>query len=371
MQSYRSAIVASIHRGLYWGGIVLFLTGLALEVYGFYLRVVITGWAPVTNMYETVIFVAAVSSILGLVLEAVYRRTFAALAGAMIATVCTALAATVPLLDPSIKTLPPVLRSNLWLTIHVLTIVSSYAAFALAMGLGMIATGYYLTATYRRSPGFGELLAPAGIGLPLLVLGIAAPRGVVRRDLDRPVGGRPRLLAGGGAHLLRDGLHDRRRDRGARRVHQPPVPRPRALPPSRVHVGPAGPRGRRPRAGRRGRADAASRRRLGRARREGPPARGNAATTAATDQAAGQLRLSRHAGRRPARRRRHDLGRRLGRLLVGPVLGLGREGGLGAHHACSSTSSRSTAGSPAGSTRSAWSWRRWSASSRCSWPGTA
>ncbi|HEY2158382.1 MAG TPA: hypothetical protein VGH33_22320, partial [Isosphaeraceae bacterium] len=69
-----------------------------LEVYGFALRVLITGWAPVTNMYETVIFVAAVSSILGLVLEAVYRKTFAALAGAMIATVCTALAATVPLL---------------------------------------------------------------------------------------------------------------------------------------------------------------------------------------------------------------------------------------------------------------------------------
>ncbi len=173
VQSYRSAIVASIHRGLYWGGIVLFVTGVALEVYGFYLRVVITGWAPVTNMYETVIFVAAVSSILGLVLEAVYRKTFAALAGAMIATVCTALAATVPLLDPSIKTLPPVLRSNLWLTIHVLTIVSSYAAFALSMGLGMIATGYYLTATYRRSPGYVELLAPAGVGLPMLVAGVA------------------------------------------------------------------------------------------------------------------------------------------------------------------------------------------------------
>jgi ABC-type transport system involved in cytochrome c biogenesis permease subunit len=173
VQSYRSAVVGSIHRALYWGGIGLFVGGLVLEIYGFALRVLITGWAPVTNMYETVIFVAAVASILGLVLEAVYRRTFAALAGAGIATVCTALAATVPLLDPSIKTLPPVLRSNLWLTIHVLTIVSSYAAFALAMGLGMIATGYYLTATYRRSPSYGELLAPAGIGLPLVVLGVA------------------------------------------------------------------------------------------------------------------------------------------------------------------------------------------------------
>ena len=59
-----------------------------------------------------------------------------------------------PLLDPSIRSLTPVLRSNFWLTIHVLTEVSSYAAFGLAWALGLIAMGYYLTATYRRSPRF-------------------------------------------------------------------------------------------------------------------------------------------------------------------------------------------------------------------------
>ncbi len=177
VRSYRSPVVASIHKALYWGGLTSFIGGIILEIYGFTLRVLITGWAPVTNMYETVIFVAAVSSILGLVMEALYRRTFAALAGAGIATVCTALAATIPLLDPSIKTLPPVLRSNLWLTIHVLTIVSSYAAFALSMGLGMITVCYYLTATYRRSPGYGELLAPAGIGAPLFLAGWALREG--------------------------------------------------------------------------------------------------------------------------------------------------------------------------------------------------
>ena len=52
------------------------------------------------------------------------------------------------------------LRSNFWLTIHVLTEVSSYAAFGLAWALGLIAMGYYLTATYRRSPRFAELALP-------------------------------------------------------------------------------------------------------------------------------------------------------------------------------------------------------------------
>ncbi len=157
---------------LYLLGLAAFAAGIAFEVYGFVLRVRISGWAPVTNMYETVIWVALVASILGMVMEAIYRKTYAALAAAGVALVGTTLAATVPLLDPEIKMLSPVLRSNYWLTIHVLSIVSSYAAFALAMGLGLVATTTYLTATYKRSASFGELAAPILPGIPLLGLGI-------------------------------------------------------------------------------------------------------------------------------------------------------------------------------------------------------
>ena len=145
--------------------------GSRLEIVGFTFRVQISGWAPVTNMYETVIWVSLVSAVLGLIFELIYRRTFAALAGSGVALLGTVLAANVPLLDPSIHALQPVLRSNYWLTIHVLTEVSSYAAFALAMGLGMIATMYYLTATYRRSPGYLELAVPLFPGVPMLVAG--------------------------------------------------------------------------------------------------------------------------------------------------------------------------------------------------------
>ena len=170
-KSLNIASLGSATQGLYLLGLAGFAAGIGLEVYGFYLRVRITGWAPVSNMYETVIWVALVASILGLVIEAIYRRTYAALAAAGVALLGTGLAATVPLLDPTIKQLPPVLRSNYWLTIHVLTIVSSYAAFALAMGLGIVATTTYLVATYRRSSGLGELASPLAVGLPLLGVG--------------------------------------------------------------------------------------------------------------------------------------------------------------------------------------------------------
>ena len=167
----KRSLLSRIGQGLYVAGMIGLVGGIAYEGFGFYLRVLISGWAPVTNMYETVIWVSAVSAILGLVLELIYRKTYAALAGSMVALLGTVLAANVPLLDPDIKTLQPVLRSNYWLTIHVLTEVSSYGAFLMAAGLGLIAVFYYLTATYRRSPGFTELALPIVPGLPLLAVG--------------------------------------------------------------------------------------------------------------------------------------------------------------------------------------------------------
>ena len=160
-------------RRLYDAGVVALVGGITIECYGFALRIMISGWAPVTNMYETVIWVALVTSGLGLVLEWIHGKTFAALAASGISLFTTVLAATVSeqLLDPRIKSLTPVLRSNYWLTIHVLTIVSSYAAFALAMGLGMVAILYYLAATYRRPARWGALALPLIPGLILLVSG--------------------------------------------------------------------------------------------------------------------------------------------------------------------------------------------------------
>ncbi|MFM1801728.1 MAG: hypothetical protein RJA81_1080, partial [Planctomycetota bacterium] len=158
-------------------GMIAFVGGILLEIYGFYLRIMISGWAPVTNMYETVIWVALVTAVIGLALELIYRKIYAATAATGVALLATLLAANVSLLDPEIRSLQPVLRSNYWLTIHVLTIVSSYAAFALALGLGMLATAYYLTATYRRSPSFLSLMIPGIIGLPGLVFGYLAVSG--------------------------------------------------------------------------------------------------------------------------------------------------------------------------------------------------
>ena len=166
---------ARIDRVVYWSGLGALAAGIGLEVYGFVFRVLITGWAPVTNMYETVIYVGLISALLGAAMEAVSKKKYAATAAAIVALVMTALAAGSPsVLDPNIKALQPVLRSNYWLTIHVMTEVASYGAFALAMVLGLIATGYYLTATYRRPVGVSEYLTMLIPGIPITAAGGAA-----------------------------------------------------------------------------------------------------------------------------------------------------------------------------------------------------
>jgi ABC-type transport system involved in cytochrome c biogenesis permease subunit len=111
----------------------------------------------------------------------IYRKVFTALAGAGVALLGTIVAANVPLLDPSIKSLQPVLRDNFWLSTHVLCVVSSYAAFGLAWMLGLVTTVYYLKATYRQAPRFRDLALPLIPGFLLLAgggAGVAASYGM-------------------------------------------------------------------------------------------------------------------------------------------------------------------------------------------------
>jgi cytochrome c-type biogenesis protein CcsB len=110
--------------------------GIFFHIYGFVLRTYLTERAPVTNMYETVVWVSFGVVLFALVLEWIYRWRVILAAGAAVAAFCLLLSDLSPtVLDPTLQPLEPVLRSNFWLTTHVLTITISYAAFFLAFGL--------------------------------------------------------------------------------------------------------------------------------------------------------------------------------------------------------------------------------------------
>jgi cytochrome c-type biogenesis protein CcsB len=132
-------------KPLYAVGVVLFVLGFAAMIAGFGLRTAISGRAPVTNMYESVVYLALGTAVFGLIFELIYRSRYIMAAAAGVTTVALILADNCPaILDPSLKPLQPVLRSNFWLVTHVMSITLSYAAFALALGVSNITLGYYL-----------------------------------------------------------------------------------------------------------------------------------------------------------------------------------------------------------------------------------
>lgn len=124
---------------------VLLGIGFVLNTYGFGLRMYIMERAPVSNMYETVVWVAWGTVLFAAILEWIYKFRVILIAGTLVAAFGLVIADFAPaVLDPTLQPLEPVLRSNYWLTIHVMTITISYAAFFLAFGLGDVGLIYYL-----------------------------------------------------------------------------------------------------------------------------------------------------------------------------------------------------------------------------------
>ncbi len=110
-------------------------TAILLHTLGIAARVYILSRPPVSNMYESMIFMNWAVMIYASVFSLIRKNTLAVTTGAALSGLVMLYANLLPI-DSSLEVLVPVLRSNYWLTIHVMTIVSSYGAFGLAMALG-------------------------------------------------------------------------------------------------------------------------------------------------------------------------------------------------------------------------------------------
>jgi cytochrome c-type biogenesis protein CcsB len=143
-------------RALQSIGVAVALLGLAFHASGIVMRCMIAGRPPVTNMYESIIWVSFAVSFFGMIFFTRYRAPVYLLAALPVTLIALLLVHQMPIAMPSsIDPLVPVLRDNFWLTVHVLTITLSYAAFALAMGFGHI-----LLWRYARNPAKARADAP-------------------------------------------------------------------------------------------------------------------------------------------------------------------------------------------------------------------
>lgn len=165
-------------RPRFFMGVWVFtIIGWALHSYGFGLRMYLTERPPVSNMFETVVWVSWGAVFFSMLLEKVYKLGVTLVAGPIVATFCLILTDMAPtILDPTLQPLEPVLRSNFWLTVHVLTITISYSAFFVAFFLGDLGLFYVLKGEDRWKDRIKSIVTGIyrafQIGIVLLAAGI-------------------------------------------------------------------------------------------------------------------------------------------------------------------------------------------------------
>lgn len=103
---------------------------------GMILRMLITGRPPVTNLYETFVFVGWAGAGMGLVLEAFQKHGLGILSGGLTGLVALTISGRFALEGDTMGMLAAVLDSNLWLSTHVVTIALGYAGCLVAGIIG-------------------------------------------------------------------------------------------------------------------------------------------------------------------------------------------------------------------------------------------
>lgn len=113
---------------------IAIILSFAYHIYGMGLRWYVSGYAPWTNSYETMVYVAWATALAGIVFA---RKSYLALSLSIIFSGLILFVSTLHWMDPEITTLVPVLKSP-WLMIHVAVIVAAYGFFGIGFLLGLV-----------------------------------------------------------------------------------------------------------------------------------------------------------------------------------------------------------------------------------------
>lgn len=120
--------------------LVLFAILFIVHTFGLALRWYVSGHAPWSNGYESMIYIAWAIVVSGIIFS---KQSVLALATTSLLSGITLFVAHLSWLEPQITTLTPVLKSY-WLTIHVSVITASYGFLALCALLGFLTLIMYI-----------------------------------------------------------------------------------------------------------------------------------------------------------------------------------------------------------------------------------
>ena len=167
-----SSIVRKIMKGI----LILIMVGFAFQTFGLILRWYISGHAPWTNGYESMIYIGWVTVLAGLIFS---KRSMLTAAATTVLASIILLVAHLSWLDPEITNLVPVLKSY-WLMIHVSVITASYGFLGLGAMVGFLILILYIFRTTNNYKRLNEKISQITainqrtliVGLYLLTIGM-------------------------------------------------------------------------------------------------------------------------------------------------------------------------------------------------------
>lgn len=115
--------------------VYFFIAGFMVHTFGLALRWYISGHAPWSDSYESMVYIGWSASFAGVM---VFRKSILSLSAAGILAAIVMLVAHMSFVNPQITNLVPVLKSY-WLTIHVSVITASYGFLGMGALLGLMA----------------------------------------------------------------------------------------------------------------------------------------------------------------------------------------------------------------------------------------
>lgn len=129
-------------------GLFLLVLGFVPQTVALIMRMSIMHRPPVTNLYETFIFVGWISVLCGFILEWVNKRWLGIIVGAISGLSFLMIAGKFSAEGDTMRMMVAVLDSNFWLSTHVITITIGYAGCCVAGILGHI---YIVQAIFRST----------------------------------------------------------------------------------------------------------------------------------------------------------------------------------------------------------------------------
>lgn len=166
--------LASQKKWLYPWTLASILTGFVPHVSALILRILIMSRPPVSNLYETFIFVGLIAVILGIILEFINKNWLGIVVASVCGLVALFIAGKFSSDGDTMQMLAAVLDSNFWLSTHVLSITTGYAGCCVAGIMGHI---YILQAMTkpddkkRLEVTYKNTLGLLGFGLTMTFLG--------------------------------------------------------------------------------------------------------------------------------------------------------------------------------------------------------